>query len=120
MAYKNSKERLDSDINYSKVLFLHINRTAMSDSQPIMDINVKILETLLVAWLDKEYNEEIEKAKQTINNEKAMGKEDGFSDFTHNKFQSLIKLAERKNLLLDKEVEGIDPRVEEGYDATGS
>lgn len=110
---KSSKDSFAKDINFNKVLFLHMNRVAMSDTQNAMDTNVDVLESLLYPYRDDEYKDNMKKAKQTLQNQQMVGFAGAEADFTKTKFRELMQLAERNNLLLTKEAYGYDEEEKE-------
>jgi len=106
------KEQFDSDINFPKVLFLHINRTAQSIINPDLYIgNIEVLEILLSPYLDGDYEDEM--AKTTIKSsaiatldplmkgKKDMARQNQLNKAAH-KFRALMGAAEKKGLLLEK------------------
>ena len=110
-------DKFDSGLNFSKVLFLHINRVAMSNTQDMMDAGVDMLESLLCPYEDADYKKSLETASKNLKNGQMMAQKNAAADYTRLKFRELMQLAERRNLLLDKEGEGVDPGdTEEGYD----
>jgi hypothetical protein len=116
-------DKFDSDINFSKVLFLHINRTAQSIINPDLYIgNVEVLEILLSPYLDGDYEDNM--AKTTIKTSAIAaldplmkGKKDLVRSNTINKtshkFRALMSAAEKKGLLLEKEAYGFDEGIDE-------
>lgn len=114
-----TKDQFAKDINFNKVLFLHMNRVAMSDSQTAMDANVDIMESLLCPYFDEDYVNEITTAKKALKNSLMTNVSSGQSEFTKERFRALMRLAERKNLLLTKEADAIDDdpdAYDEGYE----
>ena len=52
-------DQFSKDINYQKVIFLHVNRTAMSIIQPMLFMaNVEMFEILLSPYLDKGWDKD--------------------------------------------------------------
>ena len=123
MTYSNSSS---TEINFNKVLFLHINRTAQS----VVNIDIymayiEVLDILLSPYQDDDYQKDL---ARTASVSSAIASMDGMcktkgdmtrqnqiNNATH-KFRALMCLAEKKNLLLGKEGEGIDEP--DAYDKT--
>lgn len=95
-------DKFAKEINFNKVLFFHMNRTAMSQQQSEMDANVDIFESLLFPYIDDKYKTEKVKADKKLKNAQMIGNETAEADYTKTKFRALMALAERKNLLLEK------------------
>lgn len=105
-------DKFDSDINFPKVLFLHINRTLQSiPNSDLLLGNIEGLEILLSAYLDENYENEV--AMVTVKTDAIAaldplmkGKKDLMRQNEINKglhkFRALMRLAERKGLLLEK------------------
>lgn len=115
-------DKFDSDINFNKVLFMHLNRIAMSETSDQMNSRVDIYESLLCPYIDEDYENELKPIKTTFEHDCKMAQQTHKADPNNDAlvkatFRALMKLAERKNLLLEKEGEGIDPGdTDEGYD----
>lgn len=106
------QDQFAKDINFQKVLFLHINRTGISIIEPVLFIaNVEFLEILLSPYHDDIYKKEIEspKTKATaivaldpmLKSKSAMGSSQTIGNAVHN-MRCLMSLSERKGLLLEK------------------
>ena len=123
-------ERLSADINFPKVLFLHINRVAQSANEDVFAANVDMLESLLYPYIDDDYQEALKNPHAGMINilnldGSTYGKEGmvnrGKEEFIREKFRALMVLAQRRNLLIQKTGEGYDTTDEtddesEGYD----
>lgn len=105
-------EKYDSEINFSKVLFLHINRILMAADDELKVIPyINAFEHVLSPYFDDEYQDNI---KIAINNFKSTALLDPLMPNRNQlvnesrislcwiKFRALMALAERKNLLLEK------------------
>src|SRR3990172_5976855 len=110
-------ERLSADIDFPKVLFLHINRVAQSQNDDAFAANVEMLESLLYPYEDSEYNSDLKIPQQEMRNMSNLdgathGKEDMLSQrhaiLMRQKFRALMKLAHRRNLLIQRQGEGYD------------
>jgi len=105
-------EKFDSDINFPKVLFLHINRTAQSIINPDLYMgNIEVLEILTSPYLDGDYEDGL--AKTTIKtsaiatldplmkSKKDLARQNEINKASH-KFRALMIVLEKKGLLLEK------------------
>jgi hypothetical protein len=124
-----TEDKYDNDINFAKVLFLHINRILMSVDDSMRFIsNIEILEDCLFTYKDDKYTADLGgkvERKDAVKALDPMFKPKGNMmaqvelEGARMKFRALMGLAERKGLLLEKEDEGIDPGdTSEGYDTT--
>lgn len=100
------------DINFNKVVFLHINRTGISIVNPILFIaNVEFLEILLSPYHDDQYKKDIKSTSlratsiaaldPMLKSKGGMSQKQTIENAVHN-MRCLMSLAERKGLLLEK------------------
>ena len=105
-------DKFDSDINFPKVLFLHINRTLQSISNPDLYLaNIEGLEIILSPYLDGDYENEMVKTTiktsaiasldPLMKSKKDMARRNEINKGSH-KFRALMGAAEKKGLLLEK------------------
>ena len=104
-------ERLSADIDFPKVLFLHINRVAQSPSNDMFAANVEMLESLLCHYVDEEYFVDIKTPDREFRSVLALdgsthGKDDMIAAkkmfLIQEKFRALMRLANRRNLLIQR------------------
>ena len=104
-------DQFSKDINFQKVLFLHINRTGISIIQPLLfTANVEFLEMLLSPYKDKDYSDEIKlrgAGTSIASLDPLCGAKEGMAQIQEIKkaahmFRCLMSLSERKGLLLEK------------------
>lgn len=115
-------ERFDNELNFSKILFLHINRTLISAIQSTLFIvNVEAFEGVLCPYIDDEYETrlkaEMNAYKYFTFLDPMLRERDAMIDrkrleLAWQKFRALMSLAERKGLLLEKKGEGYDTEDE--------
>ena len=107
-----AKDQFAKDINFQKVVFLHVNRTGTSIIEPMLFIaNVEWLEILLSPYIDDDYKSDIKNKKLMATSISAldpmlktktdMTKQTNIETAVHNA-RCLMSLAERKGLLLEK------------------
>lgn len=110
-------ERLSADIDFPKVLFLHINRVAQSPSDETFSANVEMLESLLCPYFDMEYYVDLKIPEKEYRNIQSLdhathGREQMLAQkhsvVTRDRFRALMKLANRRNLLIQKTDYGED------------
>ena len=105
-------DQFAKDINFNKVVFLHLNRTGTSIMEPLLFIaNVEWLEILLSPYIDDDYKSDIKNKKLMATSISAldpmlktktdMTKQTNIETAVHNA-RCLMSLAERKGLLLEK------------------
>jgi len=118
-------ESLSADINFPKVLFLHLNRISQSQNNDIFIANVEMLESLLCPYVDDEYFKDLKIPDKEFKNVMALDTSTSGRDelvttkkftLTQEKFRALMRLANRRNLLIEKVGEGYDDEYAEGYD----
>ena len=107
-----SKEQFDNNLNFPKVLFFHINRILQSPTPEQRIDNIELLEDALFPYLDLEYKESIGNHGEEMRyvalldpfmpgKGEMMGQKR--TELARKKFRALMALAERKNLLLEKQ-----------------
>jgi hypothetical protein len=126
---KVKMDEFSKNINFAKVLFLHINRILMSQDNNQFIASISLLESALCPYIDYDYTIEVSGCSDGVDSvknldptvrKKYMLQQEEMNS-ANIKFRALMKLAERNHLLLEKEGEGIDPGYDdsdpaEGYD----
>jgi len=106
------KDQFGKDINFNKVLFLHINRTGISIINPILFIaNVEFLEILLSPYHDDQYKKDIKSTSlrataiaaldPMLKSKSGMSQKQTIENAVHN-MRCLMSLAERKGFLIER------------------
>ncbi len=113
-------KEFDSDINFPKLLFLHINRIMQSINEPTAYISaIEALEDVLTPYIEdsSDYETEVKKEEKTVeeaNQEDGLKKDKGAKmleakvNLARSKFRGLMRIAEKKGLLLEKVGVGYD------------
>lgn len=104
-------DQFAKDINYQKLIFLHLNRTGISIIEaPLFIANVEFMEILMSPYMDDDYKADMkskqQKASAIATLDPLMQKDDmaqqaAIKKAVHN-LRCLMSLAERKGLLLEK------------------
>lgn len=106
------KDAFAKDINFPKVLFLHVNRVLMCIGQDDLYLAaVEGLEDVLSPYFDKEYYKALDGYRKGLDSmthldpmlggkKQMIAKEE--NKVTRIKFRALMSLAERKNLLIER------------------
>lgn len=114
-------DKYDSDINFSKVLFLHINRILMMQEDNLFISSVGLFEDALSPYLDDLYYDDLDGVRDGVVSVSNLdpsikGKKNLLATeemkLARLKFRALMKLAERKDLLLEKRAYGEDEEDE--------
>ena len=116
-------EKFDSDFDFDKTIFLHINRTAQSIINPDLYMGyIEIFEIFLSPFLDGNYENEM--AKTTIKtsaisaldplmkSKKDLARQNEISKASH-KFRALMIKLNEIHPLFEKKVTGEDEKDEE-------
>ncbi len=111
-------KEFDSDINFPKLLFLHINRVLQAINEPVSYMSaIEALEDALFPYLDKEYTDMlveyetdiVEAEREDSHNKDKQGRiQLAKVELARAKFRGLMQTADRKGLLLDKVGIGYD------------
>lgn len=124
--YKKT-EQLEGNLDFGKVIFLHINRILMyaaTDSNAFI-VSIEALEDSLYTYKDENYTKDLKAPMDSYNfisgldplhPQKGQLMGDSRLQLARQKFRALMGLANRKNLLLARIGEGFDKTGDEGYD----
>jgi len=121
-----AQQQFAKDINFQKVVFLHINRILGTNDNASFIRLVKLMELLFSPYIDDDYLKGVDSSTNSLSNvsrldsaskERVVMIEAAQLELSETKFSELMVLAERNDLLLGKEAEGVDPQyVEESED----
>jgi len=109
MAYEQV-EQLKGELDFEKILFLHINRVLQAIYEPVIYMSaVEAFEDVLFPYIDNGYEKELEESELSIIDAQKLDKQnrsrealinDAKIQLSRQKFRQLMNLAKKKGLLL--------------------